>query len=187
MRIVMLGAPGSGKGTQAKLLAQRFAVPHVSSGDLLRAEVAAGSALGQKVAGVLDRGELVPDELVVRIVLDALAEAGPGYILDGFPRTLSQARLAEDARPGEGLADAVVFLALPDDVARRRLAARAEGRSDDRDPEVIENRLRRFHTDTDPLVGLYRDRGLLVTVDGSQLPDAVTAGIVAALAGAGRG
>jgi adenylate kinase len=180
MRIVMLGAPGSGKGTQAAALARHFGVPHISSGELLRRHVAAGTTLGRKVAGVLDRGDLVPDDVVVRVVAEALDEAGTGYILDGFPRDRGQARLAEEAYDG-GLADAVVFLALPDGVARTRLAARAEGRSDDRDPDVIERRIRRFHEETDPLAGFYRDRGKLITVDGDQPPDKVRADILAAL------
>ena len=109
--------------------------------------------------------------------------AGRGYILEGFPRALSQARTAE-ARLGAGLADAVVFLDLPDDVARQRIAQRmAAGRSDDRDRAVVERRLRTFHAETDPVVDHYRDRRLLVTVDAAQPPDAVTAAILAALDG----
>jgi adenylate kinase len=186
MRIVMLGAPGSGKGTQAKALARHFRVPHVSTGELLRRQVAAGTELGRAVADIVDRGDLVPDDVMARVVAEALPAAGPGYLLDGFPRGVAQARLAEEAQ-GRSLADAVVFLALPDDEARRRLKSREEGRSDDRDPEVIERRLRRFHEEADPLVAFYRDRGLLVTVDGDQPPDAVTDDLLAALADRERG
>lgn len=185
MRIVMLGAPGSGKGTQAAALARHFDVPHVSSGELLRRHVAAGSELGRAVADVLDRGDLVPDDVVVGVVAEALGGAGDGYVLDGFPRDQAQARLLEAAHGG-GLPDAVVFLALADGVARRRLVARTEGRSDDRDPDVIERRLHRFHEETDPLVAFYRGRGLLVAVDGDRPPDAVTADILAALERSGR-
>jgi adenylate kinase len=181
MRLILFGAPGAGKGTQAAALAEHFGVPHISSGELLRHHIATGTELGHKVARYLERGELAPDDLVRAVVDEALAGAGPGYILDGFPRTLSQAREAE-ARHGTGLADAVVLLELPDDVARHRIAERtAAGRSDDRDGEAVERRLRTFHAETDPVVGYYRDRGLLVTVDAAQPPDAVTATILAAL------
>jgi adenylate kinase len=126
---------------------------------------------------MLDRGELVPDELVLSVVRDAVdARHGGGYILDGFPRTLAQAQA--DAAP----VDAVVNLALPDDVARQRLAHRAEaGRTDDADLDAIERRLRRFHSDAEPIIDLYRKRGILTTVDASASPDAVTAAILAAL------
>ncbi len=183
MRLILLGAPGAGKGTQAAALAEHFGVPHISSGELLRRHVAAVTELGRKVAGYLERGELVPGDLVTAVVDEALARAGRGYILEGFPRTLAQARTAE-ARHGARLADAVVFLELPDDVARRRIAQRmTAGRSDDRDRKVVARRLRAFHAETDPVVDYYRDRRLLVTVDAAQPPDAVTAAILAALAG----
>ena len=176
MRLVLLGAPGSGKGTQGAALARRLGVPYVSSGELLRAHVAAGTELGRRIAPYLDRGDLVPDELVLAAVSDALAAAdrAGGYVLEGFPRTLTQARSAGVASP-----DAVVYLALPDDVARRRLARRAEaGRRDDADPEAIERRFRLFHAETEPLVDFYRERGLLTTVDAAQPIDAVTAAIL---------
>jgi adenylate kinase len=182
MRLALIGPPGAGKGTQAKALSEHFGVPHVSSGELLRHQVAAGTELGREVAGYLERGELAPDDLVIAVVDEALARAGSGYILDGFPRTRSQAEKAE-ARDGGKLADAVVFLDLPDDVARQRMAHRLAGRSDDRDREVIDRRLRTFHDETDPVVDYYRDRGRLVTVDAAQPPEAVTAAILAALAG----
>lgn len=182
MRLVLLGAPGAGKGTQAAALAEHFRVPHISSGALLRSHVAAGTELGRKVAPYMDRGELAPAELVAAVVDKAIVRAGPRYILEGFPRTMAQARLAE-ARHGAALADAVVFLELPDDVARQRLAARkARRRSDDRDPVIIERRLRSFHAETEPVVHYYRSRGLLVTIDAAQPPGAVTAAILDALA-----
>jgi adenylate kinase len=182
MRLILLGAPGAGKGTQAAALAEHFRVPHISSGELLRHQVAAGTRLGRKVAGYLERGELAPDDLVTAVVDEALARAGSGYVLEGFPRTVSQGRDAE-ARHRAGLADAVVLLELPDDVARQRIAQRmAAGRSDDRDREVVERRLRTFHAETDPVVDYYRDRGRLVTVDAAQPPDAVTTAILTALA-----
>jgi adenylate kinase len=182
MRLVLVGPPGAGKGTQAEALAEHFGLPHISSGELLRRHVASGTALGREVTGYLDRGELAPDDLVMAVVDDALAAAGSGYILDGFPRTRAQAEKAE-ARRGGDLGDVVVFLDLPDDVARQRMAQRPAGRSDDRDGDVIERRLRTFHAETDPVVDHYRDRGKLVTVDAAQPPEAVTAAILSALAG----
>jgi adenylate kinase len=183
MRLILLGAPGAGKGTQAAALAEHFGVPHISSGELLRRHVAAGTELGRGIAGCLERGELAPDDLVMAVVDEALARAERGYILEGYPRTRSQA-LEADARHGAGFAEAVVFLALPDDVARQRIGQRLPaGRPDDRDPDVIERRLRKFHAETEPVVDYYRKRGLLVTVDAAASPDAVTASILAALEG----
>jgi adenylate kinase len=181
MRLILLGAPGSGKGTQAAALADHFGVPHISSGELLRRHGATGTQLGREVASFLERGELAPDRLVVAVVEDALSHTDRGYVLEGFPRTVPQARDAE-ARHGMRFADAVVSLEVPDDVARRRLVGRmAGGRADDRDPEVIQRRLRRFHADTEALVDHYRARGLLVTVDATQPPHEVTGAILAAL------
>jgi adenylate kinase len=181
MRLVLLGAPAAGKGTQAEALARHFRVPHISSGALLRSHMATGTELGRKVAAYVNRGELAPDELVVAVVVDALARADPGYILDGFPRTVPEAEQAE-ASYGGALADTVIFLVLPDEVARRRLEQRAAGgRPDDRDPEVIERRLRRFHAETEPVVDYYRDRVPVVTVDATPPPDAVTFAILDAL------
>lgn len=186
MQIVLLGAPGSGKGTQGDVLAKHFGVPHVSSGELLRMHVASGSDLGREVASFLSRGELVPDDLVLAVVGDALSgafEAG-GYVLDGIPRTLAQAERAYTlAEPAGLVADAVVYLDVADDVARERLAARAEtGRVDDADPAVIERRLQVFHADTRPLLDFYRERGILRTIDAVQSVDAVSNAILDALA-----
>ena len=186
MRLVLVGPPGAGKGTQAEAIAEQFGVPHISSGELLRRHVASGTALGREVTGYLDKGELAPDDLVMAVVDEALAAAGSGYVLDGFPRTRSQAEKAESRRGGE-LADAVVFLDVPDDVAQQRLAERLAGRSDDRDRSVIERRLRTFHDETDPVVDYNLDRGKLVTVDAAQPAGAVTAAILAALAGRRQG
>lgn len=184
MRLILLGAPGAGKGTQAAALADHFVVPHISSGELLRRHVTAGTELGREVATHLERGELAPDSLVMAVVAEAIADADRGYVLEGFPRTVSQAQEAE-ARFGARFADAVVFLEVPDDVARQRLARRmSAGRSDDRDPEIIERRLRGFHADTEPLADYCRDRGLLVTVDAAQPPQEVTRAVLAALADA---
>lgn len=185
MRLVLLGAPGAGKGTQATALAKHFDVPHISSGELLRARVAAGSSsrVGPDVAERLDRGELVSDDVVIGVVSEALAadEATHGYVLEGFPRTVEQARQAEALGPLTQPC-AVVLLDLPDEVARKRLAGRArDGRSDDLDPEVADHRLRVFHKEAQPLLDFYRSRGLLVTVDADQPPATVTAAVLAAL------
>jgi adenylate kinase len=185
VQIVLLGAPGSGKGTQGDLLAKHFGVPHVSSGELLRTHVATGSDVGLKVASFLSRGELVPDDLVLAVVGDALSGAfdAGGYVLDGIPRTLAQAERAYELAAPAGLAaDAVIYLDVADDVARERLAARAEtGRVDDADPAVIERRLQVFHADTTPLLDFYRERGILRTIDAVQPVDAVSKAILEAL------
>jgi adenylate kinase len=185
MRIVLLGAPGSGKGTQGEALAARFGVRHVSTGDLLRAHIAAGTEVGRAAAPYTLRGELVPDDLMLQVAGEAVGEAARegGYVLDGFPRTLAQAERAyELAGPADVTADAVVYLAVPDDVVRERLAARAaDGRIDDADPDVIERRLRVFHEETEPLLDFYRNRGILVTVDASPPPDEVTASMLEAV------
>ena len=182
MRIVLIGAPGAGKGTQGVVLAERRGVPYLSTGDLLRDNVARGTDLGRRVAEYLDRGELVPDDLMVEIVLDRLGalDGRGGYVLDGFPRTVAQAEAAERSVPG-GLADVVVFLALPDEVARQRLEHRASGRSDDADGDTIDHRLQVFHAETEPLVDFYRDQGALRAVDATEPPDAVLAAIEAVL------
>jgi adenylate kinase len=186
MRIVLLGAPGSGKGTQGQRLADHLGVPHVSSGDLFREHIAKGTPLGREVAEYVKRGDLVPDDLVLEIVgsavLDAARKEG-GYVLDGFPRTLAQAERAYKLAGAAGAgADLAVYLDVPDDVARERLANRAvEGRPDDADPGVIERRLRVFHDETEPLLDFYRDRGILVTVDATPPPDEVTEQMLAAV------
>ena len=184
MRIVLLGPPGSGKGTQGRALAERFQVPYIGSGELLRARAATDRERGGQLAAVLDRGDLVGDDAVLAVVRDALiaAVAAGGYVLDGFPRTVGQAEdLEAVAAP-----DAVVHLALSDAVARRRLAGRAgAGRKDDVAP-AIERRLSRYHREIGPLLDFYRRRGVLTTVDADQAPDAVTAMILDALAGARR-
>ena len=186
MRIVLLGAPGSGKGTQGELLAKRLGVPHIASGELLRKHVKAESELGRDVAERLAHGDLVSDDVVLGVVGDAIAKASEsgGYILDGFPRTRAQAERAHEQVQPNGIdADAAVYLALDDDVARRRLAGRAAGgRIDDADAEVIDHRLDLFHENMSPILDFYEDRGILVPVDASAPVDDVTEAILAALA-----
>jgi adenylate kinase len=186
MRLLLLGGPGGGKGTQGARLAERLKVEHVAAGDALRAEVERGTDIGTRVAGYVDAGELVPDEVVVDLmtpIVAAAAEAG-GYILDGFPRNLAQAHVADDAWEQRGIGpEAVVYLEVPEPELRRRLLARAqtEGRSDDT-PEVIDNRLALFAETTFPLVEHYRDRGLLVPIAADRAPDAVTDDVMSRLA-----
>jgi adenylate kinase len=182
VRLALLGKPGSGKGTQGTTLAKRLGVPLVSIGELLRRRAADRTRPSPDLQAVLERGDLVPDDLVVSVVRDALDELGEGgYILDGFPRTVAQSR--SEAVP----VDAVVNLALSDDVARERLLGRASaGRTDDANTDAVERRLRRFHSDTEPLVDRYRERGILTTVDASASPDDVTSAILEALEAGGR-
>jgi adenylate kinase len=185
MRLLLLAGPGGGKGTQGARLEEHLRIAHVASGDLLRAEVRGDTETGRQAAGYLDRGELVPDELILALITPAVADAARagGYILDGFPRNLAQAQVADDAweRLEIGL-EAVVYLEASEDELRRRLLKRAEieGRSDDT-PDVITNRLVVFAQTTAPLIEHYRERGLLIAIDGGQPADAVTRDILARL------
>jgi adenylate kinase len=185
MKLLLLGGPGSGKGTQGERLADRLGIEHVSSGDALRGEVARGSEVGRRVAGYLDRGELVPDDVVVEVVKPVVSQAARanGYLLDGFPRNLAQAKALETALAREGIApDAAIYLDVPEDELRRRLLARAriEHRSDDT-PEVIDHRLEVFREATQPIVDHYRGRGQLIAVAGDRPPDDVTGDLMTAL------
>jgi len=184
MRIVMLGAPGSGKGTQAQRIAAAYAVPHIATGDMFRAAVAAGSEVGAQVGPILERGDLVPDDLTIELIRERLAEED-GFVLDGFPRTVPQAEaldamLEEIGKP----LDAVILLQVSDEVATERLRERAvkEGRADD-SPEAIANRLRQYHELTELVVDRYQQAGIEVIVDGEQTMDAVFAAIQDALEG----
>jgi adenylate kinase len=185
MRLVLLGAPGSGKGTQGKRLADRLGVPHIASGDLLREQVGARTELGVRVADYLASGRLVPDELVFDLVLPvvlAAAEDGGGYVLDGFPRSVAQAVKAQRLAPEAAGPERVIFLAVPQPLLVQRLLERAaaSGRADDT-PAVITDRLRVFESETQPLVDHYRARGLLREVAGDLPADEVTEAIVAAV------
>jgi adenylate kinase len=190
MRIVFLGPPGSGKGTQAKLLGKRLGVPAISTGNMLREAVRRETALGLRAKTIMEAGELVPDDVVIGLIREriAAADAARGFILDGFPRTVAQAqaldRLLEDN--GSPL-DAVVNLAVPEATLLERLIGRAEqeGRSDDR-PETIRERLRVYGEKNDPLVAFYEKAGLLTRVDGLGAVDDVTARIDRVLSGAER-
>lgn len=185
MKVLLIGPPGSGKGTQGVRLAERLGIEHLAAGDLLRGEVEAGSEIGRQAEAIMQRGDLVPDELIIKLVMPRVqaAVAANGYLLDGFPRTVEQAvearKLAErvDAAP-----DAVIYLDVARDELMRRIMARAEteGRSDD-NAETVRNRLRVFDDATSPLVDYYRDRGLLHVIDADRPEDEVTAAILAVL------
>jgi len=181
VNLLIFGPQGAGKGTQAALIAGEYGIPHIASGDMLRAAIAARSPLGLRVKEIVERGDLVTDELMIELIRDRLAvvDAADGFVLDGFPRTLAQAEaldalLAEIGRP----LDAVLVLEIGDEVARQRMLLRAqvEGRADDT-PDVIENRLRTYHEQTAPLVEWYRARDKLAPVDGTQTIDDVYAQI----------
>lgn len=186
MRLLMVAPPGAGKGTQAARLASHYGVPHLSSGDLFRKEVTAGTTIGRIAAGYVKRGDLVPDDLVMQMLAGPVlraARAG-GYVLDGFPRTLRQAEEAYAwAKQVEGVElQAVVHLIVGRDELLRRLLARAqaEGRSDDT-IEIVEHRLDVFDNETEPLLGYYAGRGLVVDIDGEQAVEKVFDDIVAAI------
>jgi adenylate kinase len=178
-RIVLLGAPGSGKGTQAAKLSRALSVPAISTGDMLRAAVAAGTPLGARVGDILAAGELVDDATMAEVVKDRLAQtdAASGFLLDGYPRTRSQADTL-DAVLGERGLDAVVLVEVPEPELVRRALGRQ--RADDTEA-VIKNRLQVYEENTAPLVDLYDRRGLLQRVDGDRPVDEVTAAMLATL------
>ena len=192
MRIIFLGPPGSGKGTQTTLLSKRLGIPAISTGEMLRAAVRAGTPVGQKARTIMDRGELVPDDVMIGLIGDRLREpdAAKGFILDGFPRTVEQAaaldRLLAETGNGQG-PTAVINLSAPEDVLVDRLHGRAatEHRADDR-PESIRERLAVYHRKTKPLIDFYRERHVLGDVDGMGDVDEIAERVEKALAVASR-
>lgn len=199
MKIVMLGAPGAGKGTQAKMIAEKYGIPHVSTGDIFRANIKNGTALGMEAKTYMDQGRLVPDELTVKILLDRVAQpdCANGYVLDGFPRTIPQAEVLDEALQAQGeKLDWAVNVDVPDENIVRRMSGRRaclkcgatyhiehippkkEGvcdaceselvlRDDDR-PETVQNRLKVYHEQTQPLIDFYTGKGILRSVDGTR-------------------
>lgn len=198
MRLILLGPPGSGKGTQASALQEKWGIPHISTGDMLRNQVRAQTELGEKAEPYMNRGELVPDRLIIEMVELRLGEPDcrRGFVLDGFPRTVAQARALDEmlSRIGQEL-DAVIYLEVGEPELLRRLSGRwvcpecgaiyhvdtmpskVPGKCDrcgasliqreDEKPEVVENRLRVYAQETEELIGYYRDQGLLHQVDGT--------------------
>ena len=185
MRLVLLGAPGSGKGTQAERLKAQLRVPHVSTGDLLRAAVKAGTPLGLKAKAVMEAGQLVSDEIVLGMLEERLAQADAeaGFILDGYPRNLTQCEALERLleRIGKPL-DVAIKLEVPHELIVERIAGRAEkeGRKDDT-PETVRERLRVYTEQTEPVAAHFAAAGHLVTVDGVGELDEISRRILAAL------
>lgn len=209
MRLIMLGAPGAGKGTQAKKLANKYTIPHISTGDIFRANIKNQTELGKKAKEYMDKGLLVPDELVVDLVVDRLKEedAKEGFILDGFPRTIPQAKALDKTLNDLGIKiDNAVDIDVKDEVIVKRMSGRracvgcgatyhietippkAEGicdvcgkelilREDDK-PETVLKRLSVYHEQTQPLIDYYKDQGILMTIDGSLAVDYITEEIV---------
>ena len=206
MRLILVGPPGAGKGTQAKRLINRLGVPHISTGDMLRAAVKAGTELGKQAEAIMKAGALVPDEIVIGMVREriAMSDAAKGFMLDGFPRTRPQAEALDTALSEAGVTlDAVVLIDVADDVIEKRISGRRsdpstgkiyhvefdpppEGveviqRADDR-PEAVQERLGKYHRDTKPIIPFYDAKGLLKRVDGLASPDEVTERLLKVLA-----
>lgn len=198
MKIIMLGAPGAGKGTQAKMIAEKYSVPHISTGDIFRANIKNGTELGMEAKKYMDQGLLVPDELTVKILLDRVAneDCKNGYVLDGFPRTIPQAKVLDQALAELGdHIDYAINVEVPDENIIKRMSGRracltcgatyhiehvppkAEGvcdacgnelvLRDDDQPETVKNRLEVYHKQTQPLIDFYNTKGVLKTVDGT--------------------
>ncbi len=185
MRLILMGPPGAGKGTQAKFVAERFGVPAISTGDIFRKNVSEGTDLGVKAKQYMDAGEYVPDEITNLMVRNRIDEpdAEPGFLLDGYPRTLQQVEELDGMIKYTGHAlDAVVCLSADQEELVERLLARAEtdGRSDDTE-DVIRRRQEVYAEQTEPLIEVYRQRGLLVEVDGMGEVDEVTQRVLSAL------
>lgn len=185
MRLIIMGPPGAGKGTQASKIAAHLGVPHISSGEIFRNNIAAGTELGVLAKDYIDRGDYVPDDVTNGMIRDRLAQsdAANGFLLDGYPRTIDQIVRLDEALAEAGLAiDMVLELTADPEAVVKRLLARAEreGRTDDND-DVIRNRLLVYHQQTAPLTAIYADRGLLVQVDALGSIDEVTERILSAL------
>ncbi|WP_217570557.1 adenylate kinase [Mesorhizobium sp. GbtcB19] len=196
MRLILLGPPGAGKGTQAQRLVEKHGIPQLSTGDMLRAAVQAGTEVGKRAKAVMDAGELVSDAIVNAIVAERIdqPDCARGFILDGYPRTLVQADAVEAMLAERGIAlDSVIELVVDDRALVGRIVKRAEDakasgqpvRKDD-NPEVFEERLREYYKKTAPLTGYYYAKGRLKTVDGMASIDAVTAEIGKVLAAAAK-
>jgi adenylate kinase len=181
LTIALLGPPGSGKGTQAARL-RELGFAALATGDLLREARVAGTELGRRASKYMDRGDLVPDSLIVAMIHDAIASLDDKpIVLDGFPRTVAQADALAGALEARGRQlTTVILVDVPDEVVVERISGRHQGRQDDR-PETVRERLRVYHRETEPLVAYYTERALLRRVDGAQDADAVEARVRAAL------
>lgn len=212
MKLIMLGAPGAGKGTQATVMSEKFTIPHISTGDIFRSNISKETELGKKAKEYIDKGLLVPDELVVNIVIDRLQEddCSNGFVLDGFPRTIPQAKaLDEQLKSSNSSIDYVIDVEVPDEVIIKRMAGRrvcpkcgepwhikykttlvenicdrcGENliRREDDEPATVKKRLNVYHEQTQPLIDYYEEKGLLVEVDGTKNLKEVSESIIAAL------
>ena len=185
MNLLVLGPQGAGKGTQAKRISSEYGIPHISTGDMFRAAIAAGTDLGKRVEPLLASGTLVPDDVTIALIRERLSgdDATDGFVLDGFPRNLAQAEALDEmlGEIGRGL-DAILFFDVPDSVGMQRALSRAEleGRSDDT-PEAIQRRLDNYHRETEPLIEFYRTRGNVVPIHANRSENEVFAEISRAL------
>jgi len=169
LNLIFFGAPGAGKGTQAKMLASEYNLKHISTGDLLRNEVANQTTLGKTAKSFMDKGELVPDEIIIAMVENIVKDIKSGFILDGFPRTLQQAKALDIMLDKYKLIiSKVIFLDVPKQELVDRLAKRAkiEGRQDDKDINTIENRINVYNEKTKPLLDYYKNQAKLITIEG---------------------
>lgn len=185
MKLILVGPPGGGKGTQAKILTGNYSIPHISTGDMLRAAVTEGSELGKKAKEYMDQGELLPDELMIGILKDRILhdDCKNGFLLDGFPRTIPQGEaLGEMLHELNTDIDYVVHIDVPDEELVKRLLKRAEieGRSDDNE-DTIKNRLKVYHELTKPLIDFYKGKGKLVDIDGIGTVEEITSRINSAI------
>ena len=185
LNVLLLGPQGAGKGTQAKRISAEYGIPHIASGEILRAEMDAGTELGKRVKDIYDRGDLVSDDLMIELIRNRLEQPDTeaGFVLDGFPRTTVQAEALDSMFNDIGRNFSVAFaLQIPDEVAFDRLRRRAdvEGRADDTD-EAIQRRLDNYHRETEPLIEYYRTRGNLVTIHGNRSENEVFSEIQRAL------
>lgn len=185
MNILLLGPQGSGKGTQAKRIQAEYGIPHIATGEILRAAIDAGSDLGRRVKPIVESGQLVPDGLMIELIRERLGEddAQDGFILDGFPRTLPQAEALDEMLTDIGRELSIVFgFQLEDEIGIERMLRRAEieGRKDDT-PEAIAERLRLYHEQTEPLIGHYRAKGNLVGIHAHRTVDEVFSEVQEAL------
>lgn len=171
VNFLIFGPPGSGKGTQSVKLAEKFRLVHLSTGDMLRAEIAAGSELGRKMSSIMAKGELVPDEVVIEMIATKIdnTKGFAGFLFDGFPRTVAQTMELEKMLNNRDMKiDAMLVLDVEHDELVKRLIARAElsGRPDDKDPEIIENRISVYKSKTEPIINYCKAKGLYQPVDG---------------------